>query len=66
MSKAFATPWHVTVYFSSFCVKDAHGNPVAYVYFEDDEGKRAALTYRPLYRWEAQRLAEAIANLPKR
>ena len=46
----------------SLCIRDARGQVLAYVYFEDETGRRMAM--KQLTRDEARRIAADIAKLP--
>jgi hypothetical protein len=46
-----------------FVVKDANGQKVAYVYFEEEAGRRVAA--KLLTKDEARRIAANIAKLPE-
>jgi hypothetical protein len=46
----------------SFCIRDAKGQALAYVYCEDETGRRMAMNR--LMRDEARRIALNIAKLP--
>jgi hypothetical protein len=61
--RRFRAPWIVTETTGAFVVKDQEGNSLAYVYFENEPGRRAAANL--LARGEARRIAANIAKLPE-
>jgi hypothetical protein len=60
--RRFPPPWSVEATDACFIVRDANGQALAYVYFEEEPGRRAAA--KPLTRDEAQLVAN-IAKLPE-
>jgi hypothetical protein len=61
--RRFPPPWSlVEENAACFIVKDRDGKSLAYVYFEDEPGRRAAAHL--LTRDEARRIAANIAKLP--
>ena len=62
MSRRFPPPWTVEETDACFIVKDRGGLSLAYVYFEEEPGRRAAA--KLLTRDEARRIAANIAKLP--
>ena len=62
-SRRFPPPWTVEKTDACFIVKDYAGQSLAYVYFEEEPGRRAAA--KLLTRDEARRIAANIANLPE-
>ena len=57
------SPWSADDNGACFIVKDHNGQALAYVYYEEDPGRRAAANL--LTREEARRIAVNIANLPE-
>ncbi len=60
--RAFSPPWNVDEARESFCIRDARGQALAYVYFEDENVRRMSMGR--LTRDEARRIAINIAKLP--
>ena len=62
-SRRFPPPWSIVERPESFAVTDATGQALAYIYFEDDAGRRQAM--KRLTRDEAWRIAVNVAGLPE-
>jgi hypothetical protein len=62
--RRFPPPWTVEEQRACFVVRDHNGQQLAYVYFEDEPGRRSAA--KLLMRDEARRIAANIAKLPRR
>jgi hypothetical protein len=60
--RRFPPPWTAEETDACFTVRDANGQALAYVYFEDEPGRRSAGL---LTRDEARRIAANIAKLPE-
>jgi hypothetical protein len=58
----FPPPWTVENHVESFVVRDATGQALAFVYWEDEPQRRMAT--KRLTRDEARRIAMNIAKLP--
>jgi hypothetical protein len=61
-ARRFPPPWSVQELETCFIVKDNAGQKPAFVYFEDEPGRRSAA--KLLTRDEARRIAANIAKLP--
>jgi hypothetical protein len=62
--RRFPPPWTVEEYNDAcFIVRDHNGQALAYVYFEDEPGRRSAA--KLLSKDEARRIAANIARLPE-
>ena len=57
------TPWRVVELPDSFVVHDDLGQPLAYIYFEDEPARQSLL--KRLSRDDARWIAASIAKLPK-
>ena len=62
MPRRFPPPWSIEERQESFIVKDANGQALAYLYFEDEPQRQ--LSTKRLSRDEARRIAVNIAKLP--
>jgi hypothetical protein len=60
--RSFTPPWQVDEAGESCCIRDAKGQAFAYVYYEDEIGRRMAM--QRLTNDEARRIAVNIAKLP--
>jgi hypothetical protein len=61
--RRFSPPWTVEETQPCFIVRDGTGQSLAFVYFENEPGRRAAASL--LTRDEARRIAANIARLPE-
>ena len=62
-SRRFPPPWTAEVTPNCFIVRDANGQALAYVYYEDEPGRVSAA--KLLSKDEARRIASNIAKLPE-
>jgi hypothetical protein len=62
-NRRFPPPWSVEELDARFVVRDHNGQALAYVYFEDEPGRRSAA--KLMTRDEARRIAANIAKLPE-
>jgi hypothetical protein len=60
--RRFPPPWSVEEQDACFVVRDRNGQQLAYVYFENEPGRRSAA--KVLTKDEARRLAVNFAKLP--
>ena len=62
-TRRFPPPWSVEDTDTCYIVRDASGQALAYVYFEEEKGRRTAA--KLLTRDEARHIAANIAKLPE-
>jgi hypothetical protein len=62
-ARRFPPPWSGEDIGAAFVVMDSAGQQLAYVYFEDEPGRRSAA--KLLTKDEAKRIAVNIARLPE-
>jgi hypothetical protein len=60
--RRFPPPWSIEELDACFVVRDHNGQALAYIYFEDEPGRRSAA--KLLSKDEARRIAANIAKLP--
>jgi hypothetical protein len=63
LTHRFPAPWTVEEQDACYVVRDRGGQALAYVYFEDEPGRRSAAKF--LTKDEARRIAANIAKLPE-
>jgi HEPN domain-containing protein len=61
-ARRFPPPWSIEELAECFVIRDANGQAIAYVYFEEEPGRRAAA--KLLTGDEARRIADHIAKRP--
>ncbi len=61
--RTFPPPWSVEDIGAAFVVRDHNGQGLAYVYYEDEPGRRSAA--KLLSKAAARRIAANIATLPE-
>jgi hypothetical protein len=62
MLRRLAPPWSVDEHDDCFIVRDANGQALAHIYFEDEDSRRTILDR--LTRRKARRIAANVAKLP--
>jgi hypothetical protein len=63
MQRSFPPPWSVEEQAACFIVRDHDGQALAYIYFEEESGRRSAA--KLLTKDEARRIAVNFARLPE-
>ena len=62
-NRNFPPPWSAEEHSESFVIKDANGQPLSHLYFEDEPQRQ--MSTKRLSRDEARRIAANIAKLPE-
>ena len=62
-ARRFPPPWSVEELDACYVVRDHGGQKLAYIYYEDEPGRRSAA--KLLTKDEARRIAANIAKLPE-
>jgi hypothetical protein len=62
-ARRFPPPWSVDELEACFVVEDSAGQKLAYIYYEEESGRRSAA--KLLTKDEARRIASNIAKLPE-
>jgi hypothetical protein len=62
-ARRFPPPWSIEETPACFIVKDSDGQALAYVYYEEEPGRRGAA--KLLSKDEARRIAANVAKLPE-
>ena len=62
-TRRFPAPWSVEELQACFIVRDHDGQALAYIYFEEEPGRRSAT--KLLSKDEARRIATNFARLPE-
>ena len=63
----FPSPWSSEEHSAYFVVRDGNGQAIAYIYYENESGRRSAvkrLAAKLLTKDEARRIAANMAKLP--
>jgi hypothetical protein len=63
----FQLPWSVEEQEACFLVRDHSGQALAYVYFEEEPGRRVGdfpVLFRPIQSWRTKLLAAKLAGQP--
>jgi len=61
-ARRFPPPWSIEDIEAAFVVKDSAGQKLAYVYYEEEPGRRSSA--KLLTKDEARRIAANVAKLP--